>query len=123
MPPDQRLKYVGLRRRKFCQGIDRIPRKSAYRFCDDQVDFSGEGILGHGLESGSLPDACAGDSFVGVDLYKFPVLSGLDIVGVVVDLCFVACELVVMVCRNAGVSGNAPFFLLEQSNSNKILLL
>ncbi|MDY6320961.1 MAG: hypothetical protein SPL44_08150, partial [Bacteroidales bacterium] len=49
------------------QGIDRVPGKSADRLCDDQVNLSGEGVLDHGLESGSLSDAGAGDSFVGVD--------------------------------------------------------
>lgn len=46
----------------------------------------------------------SGDAFVSVDIDVFPIVPALDVVGVVVNLCFVAGELVVMVSGNASVS-------------------
>jgi hypothetical protein len=79
------------------KAVDRVSGESADRLGDNQVDFPCQCIIDHGSEADSLFRSCSGDSFIGVDLDEFPIVSGLDVFGVVVDLSFVAGELLVVV--------------------------
>lgn len=79
------------------KAIDRIPGETADGLRDNEVDLSVERILDHVLEADSLFDAGAADSFVRVDIHELPVITGFDVVGVVVNLRLVACKLIVMV--------------------------
>lgn len=80
-----------------CKALDGVPGKSADRPSNDQVDIFGESVLDYILESDSLLDAGVADSLIGVDVHEFPDVAAFDVVCAVVDLCFIAGELVVMV--------------------------
>ena len=55
--------------------------------------------------------AGAGDAFIRVDLNELPIVAALDVVGVVVNLRFVAAELVVVVSGNTSVTSYLALFL------------
>lgn len=43
------------------------------------------------------------DTFIGIDLDELPVVATYNVVGIIIDLCLVACELLVAVCRDARI--------------------
>ena len=47
------------------------------------------------------------DSFVGIDLDKLPIVTTLDVVGVIIDLRLVAGILLFAVCRDASITSCA----------------
>ena len=48
------------------------------------------------------------DAFIGVDADKFPVIPFPDIVRIIIDLCFIAADLVIMVRGNPGIARYSP---------------
>lgn len=91
------------------QAVDRISGKSADRFRDDEVHLAGHGIVDHLIEASAVLGACTGNALVGIDLYKLPFGIALDVLRVVVDLGFIAGELLIAVCGYSGVSGDPSF--------------
>ena len=80
------------------QAVDRISGKAADRLGDDQVDLSSQGILDHLIETVTAFCAGAGDALVSVDFNELPIGVAQDVLGVIVDLGFIASELLVAVC-------------------------
>lgn len=66
-------------------------------------------ILDHFIKAFRVPCAETADFFIGIDLYEFPVGMVLDELGVVVDLGFIRCELLILICRNTGIPSDPSF--------------
>ena len=77
------------------EGIDGVSGKTRDRFGDDKVYFSVKGVFDHAFEAFSLFGIGTGDPFVGVDTRKLPVISGFNVICVVVYLCLVAGKLLI----------------------------
>ena len=101
------------------QRVNRVPGKPADRLRDDEVNLACQRIGDHALEAFSVLGAGARDAFVGVDLHKLPVLSGFDELRVVVDLRFIAGELLVVVCGDSGVGSDLSLTLRVDRRSGK----
>ena len=54
-----------------------------------------------------------------IDLDEFPIFAAFDVVGVIVDLGFIACELIVVIRRNTSVASNFPFLLSSDWGGSK----
>ena len=57
------------------------------------------GLVGHGVLH----------TFVRIYGCKLPIVPALDVIRVVIDLCLIACGLVLVVSRDTGISGDMPF--------------
>lgn len=90
--------------------VNGIACETRHRLSDNQVYFAVESISDHALEAFAAFGVRTGDALVGVDADKLPVLSGLDVVLVVVDLRFIAGVLLVRVRRHACVGGDLASF-------------
>ena len=93
------------------QAVNGVPGKSADGLGDDKVDLPGQCIRHHGLEALTMLGAGAGDALIGVHLHEFPVIPRLNVLGVVVDLRFIAGELLIAVRGDAGVGSDPALFL------------
>lgn len=63
----------------------------------------------HRLEALALFGCRCGDYFIRVYGNELPIVATIDVVGIVIDLCRITRDLVFVVSRNAGISGNAAF--------------
>ena len=79
------------------QAIDCIPGEAADRLRHDQINLAVQGISNHLSEAFTAFCAGAGNALVGIHLYEFPVLPGLNEPGVVVDLSLIARELLIVI--------------------------
>lgn len=79
------------------QAVNRITGKSADRLCNDEVDFFSEGICYHFIETITALGVTTGNSLIGVDLYKYPIITLADILRVIINLGFVTGELLIAV--------------------------
>ena len=91
------------------QAIHGVSSKTANRLCNDEVDFSRQGILDHFIEACTVLSVRTGNALVGIDLYECPFRVPLNVLRVVVDLRFVAGELLIAVRGNTGVGSNSQF--------------
>lgn len=85
------------------QAVYGVSGKSADRLGDDEVNFAVQRIGNHLLEAFAALGAGSGNTFIGVDVDVLPIVTALDVVGVIINLCFVAGELVVVVSGNTSV--------------------
>ena len=95
------------------KAVHRVSGKSADRLGDDQIDFAFQCRFHHVVKAVTLFDGCSRDSLIREHSNKIPVLSALDVIGVVFDLCIIAVLLFLMVCADSGVGGNPALFLLH----------
>ena len=91
------------------EAIHGVSSESADGLCNDEVDFSRQGILDHLIETRTVLGIRAGNPLICIDLYECPFLVSLNVLRVVVDLSFVAGELLIAVRGNTGVSSNSQF--------------
>ena len=73
---------------------------------DYEVYFSVQGVLDHAFESFAVLRVGVRYPFVRVDLHELPVRTRLYVIGVVVDLRLIGCELVVVVGRHPRMARN-----------------
>ena len=85
------------------KAVNRVSGKTADRLRDDQVDLPGEGIGYHAFEALTLFGVRPGDALVGIDTGELPIVSSLDVVGVVIDLRFVAGQLFFVIGADTSV--------------------
>ena len=57
--------------------------------------------------------ACAGNAFIGIDLYELPVGSLLDVFGIVIDLRLIACKLLICVGGDSCIGCDPSFMPTE----------
>ena len=79
------------------QAVHGIPCKPAHAFGHNQIDFPGQGICDHILKA--LTPFCIGgrDSLIRINLDKFPIIPALDVVRIVINLRFIAANLILMI--------------------------
>ena len=85
------------------QAVHRVSGKAAHRLGDDEVDFPGEGIGDHLIETSPALCIRARNALIRIDRDKLPLLIALDVPGVVVDLCLITGELLITVGGDAGI--------------------
>ena len=85
------------------KAVNRVSGKTADRLCDDQVDLPGEGVGHHTFEALTLFGVRPGDALVGIDTGELPIVPSLDVVGVVIDLRFVAGQLFFVIGADTSV--------------------
>lgn len=95
------------------QTVHGISGKAADALGNDEVDLPGQSVRDHFLETLAVLGAGIGDAFVGVHAHELPVVPALDVIGVIIDLRLIACELIVVVSRDAGVPCHLTLFLLR----------
>ena len=92
-----------------CQAIHGVSGKTADGFGNDKVDSAVQGVRNHLIETIAVFGVRTGDAFVRIHLDETPLRIAVDIIGVVVHLRLIACELLIAVRRNTGISGySAP---------------
>ena len=91
------------------QAVHGVAGKAAHRLGDDEVDFPGEGIGDHLIETSPALCVRAGNALIRIDRHKFPLLVALDVPGIVVDLRLVAGELLITVGGHAGIPRRPAF--------------
>ena len=91
------------------QAVDRIAGEPADRFCDDQINSTGQSILDHTVEAFAVLCIGAGDAFIRVHFNEFPFFPALDVVGVIVNLCLVTGKLFIAISGNAGIASDPSF--------------
>ena len=74
------------------KAVHRISCKTADWFCNNKVNLSVKCILDHEVETITVLCACSGNALIGINLYKFPVVTLCYVSCIIVDLCFVACN-------------------------------
>lgn len=79
------------------QAVNRIASETADRLGDDQIDLSGERVGDHLIEPLAPAGRCSGYTFVGVYIHELPIIAGLNVFGVIVDLSLIAGELFIMI--------------------------
>ena len=85
------------------KAVNCVSGKTADRLCDDQVDLPGEGVSHHAFEALTLFGVRPGDTLVGIDTGELPIVPSLDVVGVVIDLRFVAGQLFLVIGADTSV--------------------
>ena len=101
------------------QAVHGVAGKAADALGDDEVYLSGQSVGDHSLEALTVLGAGAGDAFIGVHGHELPVVAAFDVIGVIIDLCLVARELIVVVGRDAGVPSHSALFLLRDRRRGK----
>ena len=99
-----------------------VAGETADRFCNDEVDLARQRILHHAVEAVTLFCVAAGYSFVRIHGNELPIIPALDVGGVVVHLRFIAALLFLVVCADAGVCCDLPFFLAGQRRCRVLAL-
>ena len=84
------------------EGIDRASQ-TGNGLCNDEVDFPGEGILYHLIKTRTVLGVRTADAFVRKHPRKSSRLA-LDELCVIIDLCLIACKLLIAVGGNTGIS-------------------
>lgn len=92
------------------QAVDGVSGKAGYALGHDQVDLTRQRVADHAVEAVTLSGVAAGDALVRIHGDERPVGAAGDVMGVVVDLCLVAGELLVPVGGNAGVGRDSALF-------------
>ena len=90
-------------------GIQGVSRKAMYRFCEDDVDLPGLAHLDHTVEF--IPLFCAGacDALVCEYFHRLPIGVAVDLVGVLLQLVFIAVELLIRICADPAIGGHPVF--------------
>ena len=98
------------------QAVNGISGKSADRLRKDHVDQALLAVLDHSVELLSAFGRSRTDAVIGIHLDKFPLRVLIDKFSVVLDLCFVACSLFLVVSRNTAIGCNTQLldFLLRR---------
>ena len=92
------------------QAVNCVSGKSADALCNDEVYLSRQGISNHCLKALSALCRASGDALIRVHLDELPVLTTVDVVGIIADLCSIGRELFLVVRRYTGVCRNLPFY-------------
>ena len=85
------------------KAVNRVSGKTADRLCDDQVDLSGEGVSHHAFKALTFFGIRPGDTLIGIDTGELPIVPSLNVVGVVIDLCFITGQLLFIVGTDTSV--------------------
>ena len=96
----------GLEHSDIVKAVHRISGKSGYGLSNDVIDLSGQTIVDHFVELGTLVGSCAGFTLVSEETCKAPVFAAGDHLGVHLLLVGVGDELFFAVCRDTAVCGN-----------------
>ena len=98
------------------QAVNGIAGKSANRLREDHVDQALLAVLDHSVELLSAFGRCRADTVIGIHPDKLPFRILIDKLGIMLDLCFVACSLFLVVSRNTAIGCNTQLldFLLRR---------
>ena len=88
------------------QAVHSIAGETTDGLGDDQVDLPGQGIRDHLLEALALLRIRTADALVGVQTHKVPVFPATDEPGIIIDLRVITEQLVFIVSRDAGITGD-----------------
>ena len=80
-----------------------IPGEARHGFDQYPVDLPGPAVRQHPVEVVTILRIQTADAFIGVNVDQFPVLTGGDKFGVVIDLGDIGIELIIGVAADAGV--------------------
>ena len=92
-----------------CQAVNGISCKAAHAFCYDEIDFSCQRICDHCGEAFAFRLASAGHTFVGIYPDKLPVITRLNVLGIIIDLCIVGTLLLLVIRGYSCVCCHLPF--------------
>jgi len=84
------------------EGIHGISGEPGQRLCDDQIDFTVQGIHYHTVEAVPPADGQPGDTIIGVHPGKYPVRMALDVFG---EILLLGLETVLLGIFHGGYSG------------------
>ncbi len=86
--------------------------KAADGLGDNHIDVTSVAVINHTIEFFTLLGVGAGDTVISIDSGKFPIWILLNIFGVVLDLSFITCRLLIAVCTDAAVRCDSELWLL-----------
>ena len=86
------------------EAVEGVSGKSADGFGDDHVDVSGHALLDHAVELITFFGVGTGDAVIRKNASQLPFRILLNVLGVVCDLCLVACSLFFRIRADAAVS-------------------
>ena len=87
-----------------CQTVYGVSSETADGFCNDKVNLAVQSILNHFIEAVSVLCVQSRDAFVRVYGDELPIRLRLDIIGVIIHLCFIARLLFFAVGRDTGIT-------------------
>ena len=93
------------------QAVQCVSGKSADGLGNDHINVTGFAVINHTIEFFSLFGVGAGYTVISINSGKFPIRIFLNVLCVVLDLSFITCSLLIVVCTDAAVRCDSEFWL------------
>ena len=79
------------------KAVDSITGKATHTLGHNKVNLTAEGIVNHSVEAITLFCTRTGYALISINIYKLPIRITLYVLSVIIDLCLIACKLLIAV--------------------------